>query len=206
MQFEKADDIMEENLKRIFLSHGGVLRTRDLRQCGYYNQKIQKLIEDGEIEQIRRGYYQYMDENAYSEAIIIAALFPDGVVCMESALDFYGYTDRTPSAWHIAVDSKTSRRRFNISYPIVKPHFITAERFVIGITEAEIEGTKLQIYDRERTICDCLLHRNKMEAEVFAGAVRGYLSDAKRNLSRLGKYANELRVQKKVREVLGIWL
>jgi len=188
------------------LGHGGVLRTRDLRQCGYYNQKIQKLIEDGEIEQIRRGYYQYMDENAYSEAIIIAALFPDGVVCMESALDFYGYTDRTPSAWHIAVDSKTSRRRFNISYLIVKPHFITAERFVIGITEAEIEGTKLQIYDRERTSCDCLLYRNKMEAEVFAGAVRGYLSDEKRNESRLGKYANELRVQKKVREILGIWL
>ncbi len=83
---------------------------------------------------------------------------------------------------------------------------IQTERFVIGITEAEIEGTKLQIYDRERTICDCLFYRNKMEAEVFAGAVRGYLSDEKRNESRLGKYANELRVQKKVREVLGIWL
>ncbi len=197
---------MLEDLKDIFLAHGGILRTKDLNQCGYYNQKIQKLLETGEIEQIRRGYYQYMDDNAYSEAIIIAALFPDGVICMESALDFYGYSEKTPSAWHIAVESKTSRRRFHISYPIVKPHFITAARFSIGITEADIEGTKLLIYDRERTICDCLLHRNKMEAEVFADAVRSYLADVKRNEGRLGKYANELHVQKKVREILGIWL
>lgn len=64
----------------------------------------------------------------------------------------------------------------------------------------------MRIYNRERTICDCLTHRNKMDAEIFNSAIRSYLKDPQRNESRLGKYAATLRVQRKVREVLGIWL
>ena len=75
-----------------------------------------------------------------------------------------------------------------------------------NLESTEIEGTKVRIYDRERTICDCLTHRNKMDAEVFNNSIRGYLKDPQRNESRLGKYAVILRVQRKVREVLGIWL
>ena len=94
---------------------------------GYYYQKIQELLEKGEIEQIRRGYYQYIDDDSYSDISILKALFPDGVLCRESALDYYGYTERTPSAWHIAVDRQTSRRRFQIDYPSISTISIPTE-------------------------------------------------------------------------------
>ena len=197
---------MEKNLRDLFDSHGGIPKTGELLQNGYYHRKLQELINDGEIEQVRRGYYQCIDDNSYSEVVIIVRLFPDAVLCMESALDYYGYTERTPSAWNLAVPDSSSRRRFHISWPVVKPHFISESKFPVGITEAEIEGTKVRIYDRERTICDCLTHRNKMDAEIFNSAIRGYLKDPQRNEARLGKYAAILRVQRKVREVLGVWL
>ena len=197
---------MEKELQDLFASHGGILKTSELLQCGCYYRKIQELINDGEIEQVRRGYYQRIDDNSYSEVAVIVRLFPDAVLCMESALDYYGYTERTPSSWNLAVLDSSSRRRFNISWPIVKPHFISESKFPVGIVEAESEGTKMRIYDRERTICDCLTHRNKMNAEVFNNAIRGYLKDPRRKESRLGMYAAALRVQRKVREVLGIWL
>lgn len=197
---------MEKELQDLFDSHGGILKTGELLRCGYYHRKLQELINDGEIEQVRRGYYQRIDDNSYSEVAVIARLFPDAVLCMESALDYYGYTERTPSAWNLAVPDSSSRRRFYISWPVVKPHFIIESKFPVGIMNAEIEGTKVRIYDRERTICDCLTHRNKMDAEVFNSAIRGYLKDPQRNESRLGKYAAVLRVQGKVQEVLGIWL
>ena len=195
-----------EAIKELFNQHGSILTTRVLRENGFYNQKLQKLIKDGTIEQIRRGYYQLADEDAFSEVRIIASLFPDGVLCMESALDYYGYTQRTPDAWHIAVDEKTARARFQIKYPSVHPHFITAEKFRIGITQGRIENTEIAVYDRERTICDCLYHRNKMDAEVYNDAIRGYLNDENRNEARLADYASRLRVEKKVKEILGIWL
>ena len=197
---------MNQDLRNAFLKKGGILQTKDLRQLGYYYQKIQELLEKGEIEQIRHGYYQYIDDDSYSDISILKALFPDGVLCRESALDYYGYTERTPSAWHIAVDRQTSRRRFQIDYPIVKPHFVVSDKFSVGIEIVEIEGSEIQIYDRERTICDCLKHRNKLNAEVFNGAIQCYLADGKKNEGRLGKYASVFHVDKKVRGILGIWL
>ena len=107
---------------------------------------------------------------------------------------------------HIAVDRQTSRRRFQIDYPIVKPHFVVSDKFSVGIEIVEIEGSEIQIYDRERTICDCLKHRNKLNAEVFNGAIQCYLADGKKNEGRLGKYASVFHVDKKVRGILGIWL
>lgn len=197
---------MSENLKALFDQYGGLMRTAELKKSGYYYKKIQELIKDGEIEQICRGYYQFADGDSFSDIPAIITLFPDGVICMESALDYYGYTDRTPTAWHLAVDSKSTRTRFYIDYPIVKPHFIRSNRYSAGITNGVIEGRQVKVYDRERTICDLLLHRNKVDGEVFNTAIQRYINDPEKMEARLMQYAKLLHVEKKVREVLGVWL
>lgn len=194
------------SIQVIFEKHGGVMKTSQLLEYGIYYNKIKKLLEEGSIEQIRRGYYQYVDEHSFSDILAIVKLFPDGILCMESALDYYGYTERTPGAWHIAVDSRSTRTRFYIEYPLVKPHFIIAEKLFIGVDSVEMDGIAVSIYDRERTLCDCLLHRNKLDAEVFNCAIQSYVRDDKRNSARLAEYAKALHVEKKVKEVLGIWL
>ncbi|WP_278245481.1 hypothetical protein [Kineothrix alysoides] len=38
---------------------------------------------------IKFGYYQWQDERAFDEATVIAQLFPDIVICMENALQYY---------------------------------------------------------------------------------------------------------------------
>ena len=176
---------MSEDLKELFGQYGGVMKTSELRESGIYYKRIQNLLEQDKIEQIRRGYYQYIQESSFSEIPILKALFPDGVLCMESALDYYGYTDKTPSAWHLAVDSKSGRTRFYIDYPIVKPHFIRTNRYNLGIAEVEIDGTIMQIFNT---------------------AIHRYVKESSKNEARLMKYAKLLRVEKKIKEVLGIWL
>lgn len=197
---------MKDNLKDTFEKYGGLMRTSELKNEGYYYNKIKKLLDDGVIEQVRRGYYQYSDMDSFSDIPTLVTLFPDGILCMESALDYYGYTDRTPKAWHLAVDSKSTRTRFYIDYPIIKPHFIRSDRYCVGIENAEIDGKTIKIYDRERTICDLLLHRNKIDSEVFNTAIQRYLRDPNKKEARLMKYAQLLHVEKKLKEVLGVWL
>lgn len=197
---------MKFDIEQLFKEHGGIMRTSELKQAGVYYKKIQEYLKKGQIEQVRRGYYQYVSIDSFSDIPSLIALFPDGVICMESALDYYGYTDRTPSAWHLAVKNTSSRNRFHISYPIVKPHFIREDRYPIGIDTGVIDGNEVKIYDRERTICDLLLHRNKVDGEVFNTAIQRYIKDSDKKEARLIKYAEKLHVEKKVREVLGIWL
>ena len=197
---------MRDSFEKLFMKYNGVMSTRQLIEEGVYYKKIQEMLNANQIEQIKRGYYQYVGDYSFSDIPVLTALFPDGVLCMDSALDYYGYTDRTPSAWHIAVDRSSTRTRFYVDYPIVKPHFIKKERYQIGITEGIIDGHKIKIYDRDRTICDILIHRNKLDSEVFNTAIQRYIKDTERSTAKLMKYAAELNAEKKVQEVIGIWL
>ena len=182
------------------------MKTCELKEAGYYYKKIQGLIESGKIERVRQGYYQYVGEDSFSDIPVIASLFPDAVICMESALDYYGYTDRTPAAWHLAVKSTSARNRFRIDYPCVRPHFVQEKRYPLGITTAVIDGTEVKIYDRERTMVDILFHRNKVDSEVFNTAVQRYIRDPEKNEAQLMRYAKVFHVERKVKEVLGVWL
>lgn len=85
--------------KRIFEQHGGIMRTKQLTEEKLFYRDIQRLISDGYVEKVRTGYYQWIDPENFSEAGIIAHLFPDGVLCMDTAFRHYGYIDRTPGKW-----------------------------------------------------------------------------------------------------------
>ena len=197
---------MADKIEAYFKNHNGILTTVELKNSGYHYKKIQKLLENGEIEQLRRGYYRIVNEDYYSDIPIITTLFPDAILCLQSALNYYDYIDRNPSSWHIAVKNTSTRTRFNIDCIQIKPHFITPAKYPIGITEAVIDGFNIKIYDRERTICDVLSYKNKIDAESYSQAIQSYLSDSKRNIAMLMKYASQLHVEKKAREVLSPWL
>ena len=47
----------QEAIKNVFDKYGPVLRSKTLRENGFYNQKLQKLIDEGVISHVRRGYY-----------------------------------------------------------------------------------------------------------------------------------------------------
>ena len=195
-----------EKIKEIFERYGGIMRTYQLTSEKIFYDDIQRLIDDGLIEKVRTGYYQLIDSENPSEAVTITRLFPDGILCMDTALWHYGYSDRTPSRWHIAVDKYSNRSRFNIDYPFVKPYFVAPEVLKIGLCEQEIDGITVKMYDKERVICDCLRYRNKMDKELFNKAIQGYVSDTSRNIPNLMEYAVPLRCTKLVKELIGVWL
>lgn len=119
---------------------------------------------------------------------------------------YYGYTDRVSGIWHVAVDSKSARNKYKVDFPEIKPHFIVPDRLGIGISEGEIDGIKVKIYDRERVICDCLRHVNTMDGESFNIVVQRYVQDRNKNAARLMEYAARLGVEKKARGIIGVWL
>ena len=76
----------------------------------------------------------------------------------------------------------------------------------LGETTGEIDFTTVRIYDRDRTICDVLKNMSKMDKEIFNKAVQGYVKDPKKNIPNLMEYAKVLRVQKRVKDLIGVWL
>jgi len=125
---------------------------------------------------------------------------------MDTALLYYGYSDRNPSEWHLAIDKNVSKQRVKIDYPFIKAYRTEPYLMPIGESVGNIDNTEVRIYDRDRTICDCLKNMNKMDKEVFNKAVQNYVKDPKKNIPNLMEYAKELRVQRKVKDLIGVWL
>ena len=194
------------NYESIFGQYGGIMRTCELTREGISYQMLQNLIEQGRVEKIKYGYYQWQDEKAFTEVSVITSLFPKAIICDMSAAMYYGYTDRVPGVWQIAVDNKSARNKFKLDFPIIKPHFIEASRLNIGVSEGNIDEITVKIYDRERVVCDCLRHVNTMDGEVFNTVIQRYISDKEKDAAKLMMYASKLGVEKKARRVVGVWL
>lgn len=195
-----------EQYKAMFDRYGGMMRTQQLEKEKIHYRTIQKLIQEGYVEKIRYGYYQWFDPEDLSEVGIIRRLFPDAVFCMDTALRYYGYSDRTPGQWHLAVSKDAGKSRFKIDYPFVKPYYMEPSLLVLGLTTGEMDGHRIQIYDKDRVICDCLRYRNKMDREIFYQAIRQYVHDPGKSIPKLMEYAGPLRVKKIAKELIGVWL
>lgn len=120
------------NLYKNFEKNGGILRTYQLNELGFYSRQINKLIEDGNITRIKRGVYELTD-NTYPEEVLIARLFPNAVIFLESALMFYGYTDRIPLSWQIAVDRNSEKGQYKIDYPLVDVFYMEPRLLNVGV-------------------------------------------------------------------------
>lgn len=202
MKFER---ILE--YKRIESNKNMLMKRSELQGLQLYQKDINELIEKGCLEKLRQGWYQivYKDVET-SEASLIAAMFPDGVICMYTALFYYRYSDRTPLDWDIAIDRDTSKSRFKIDYPYVKPYYMEKNHLEYGISEAVFEDVTMKIFDRDRLLCECIKNENKMDKETYNKAIQAYINDSNKSISNLIKYAKQRNMLKKVSERIGVWL
>lgn len=192
--------------KSIFDKYGGMMRTTQLAEEKIFYPQREKLIADGYVEKIRRGYYQWINPDDFSEVGTVIRLFPDAILCMDTALRYYGYSDRTPGNWHLAVSKDSGKSRFKIDYPFVKPYYVEPAVLELGLTTGTMDGHAIRIYDKERLICDCLRYRNKMDKEIFNKAIQKYIADPEKSIPKLMEYAGPLRVKKLAKDLIGVWL
>ena len=192
--------------KSIFDRYGGMMRTSQLAEEKVFYPQRQQLIDGGYIEKIKRGYYRWLNPDDFSETGTIIRLFPDAILCMDTALRYYGYSDRTPGDWHLAVSKDSAKSRFNIDYPFVKPYYVEPMVLELGMTTGNLDGHEIRIYNKDRVICDCLRYRNKMDKEIFNKAIQKYIADPEKSIPKLMEYAGPLRVKRLVKDLIGVWL
>ena len=114
------------------------------------------------------------------------------------------YSDYTPRVWALAVPRNISRSRLTGTGIPMKLHYDSY--YGLGTAEGDFNGITLSVYDRERTICDCIRHRDEIDSEMFVKAVWTYAADRNKDLRRLSDYAVKLGISEKVRKTLVIVL
>ena len=196
----------KEILKTVIENNGGIAKTSDFVVNGINKYEVVAFCKEGVIERIRRGFYQLPQSENTIEEQLIRELLPQGIICVESALFHYGYSDFSPREWSIAVPRTAYRAVKNIDEFPVKAYYIRRELLDIGQALSDFNGVILPVYDRERTICDCFKYRTKLDNEIFNKAVNAYTADEKKNLANLSIYAKEMQLYTKVMSVMEVLL
>lgn len=194
-----------KKIKNKFNKNGGIMKTSELNALGINYRQIQRLLDEQIVEKIKHGYYILY--NSYPrEEVIIARMFPDAVIYLESALFYYEYTDRVPNSWQITVNKHSYPKQYNISYMKIKPYFIKEDHRKIGINNILIDNVEVKIYDKNKTICDVLRYENKVDNELFASAIKNYIKDDEKDIRTLMEYGDILNVSNKIQKYIGVWI
>lgn len=196
----------KEIAQKVIENRGGIAKNADFAAEGIKNYEVAALCKDGFIERIRRGFYRLPQNDKVTEEQLIRELLPQGIVCVESALFHYGYSDFSPREWSIAMPRTASRAVKKIEEFPIKAYYIQKDFLPIGKFKDTFNGVMLTVYDRERTICDCFKYRTKLDSETFNKAVNAYAADEKKNLANLSKYAKKMKLYTKVMNVMEVLL
>ena len=184
-------------------SNNGYITTKELANLKINRYFLSEMEKEGILERIKRGVYRSTEEVLENEIIEVSKLIPNGVFCLETALEYYDLSTNAPYEYKIAIPMKS--RVIIPEYPPIKIIYFPDKTYNLGISEKEIDGNIIKIYDMEKTICDIARYRNKIGQDIFTESLKEYMKKTDRNIKKLIEYSkitNTYNILKDYLEVL----
>lgn len=195
---------MYEQLAALAANNNGVLTTNDALAAGVSKFVLFRFVSENQYEKVYHGIYLAPDAWR-DDAYLTQLRCPQVVYSHDSALFYHDLTDREPLQF--TVTAKTGYNPTHLTKDGVRVYTVKAELHDVGLTEATTSfGNTVKVYDMERTICDIVRSRSTIETQVYQDALKQYSRRKDKNLHRLMDYAKAFRVEKMMREYMGILL
>lgn len=182
------------------------ISSQELHEAGYSNYKIRQMVSAGDLIGVNRKWY----ENAHytgeiNDFYAVSAYVEQGVVCLISAAVYYDLSSERPNRIDISIP-RNVRIPESPDWPAMKFYRMVEPRYSMGIVEVKEEGNSFRIYDKEKTVCDVIYHRNKMGFEPAIEVLKRYVQQPDRDINRLIAYAKRLQVETAIKRYLEVLL
>lgn len=184
-------------LLSLMRKNNGFLKTSDVTAAGISRETLRLFVLKNNLNRVARGVYA-SSECWDDEWFYVASSCKEIIYSGETALYLHGLMQREP--FYTSVTVKYGYNARNLLKRGFKVTTTIKEKFYLGKTSIVTPyGNIVPVYDLDRTICDVICHKDRMDVEVFRYAIREYMSSPKKNLNNLFKYAKALRVDDLVR-------
>jgi len=182
--------------KKIFEKHNGLLRVSEAIRLGVPEHIVYEMVQKGELIKEARGVYRLADSDPLGnpDLVQVSLLVPKGVICLISALYFYEITTQIPHSVYIALPQNAGRPR--LAYPPLEVFWVTNSLHSVGLNVHVLDGVKVKIYNREKTIADCFKFRKRIGEEIALEALKDYVNQPNMDVHKLLEYARINRVEK----------
>jgi len=182
--------------KKVFEKHNGLLRVSEAVRLGVPEHIVYEMVQKGELVKEVRGVYRLTDSDPLgnSDLVQVSLLVPKGVICLISALYFYELTTQIPHSIYVALPQNAGRPR--VAYPPLEVFWVTNSLHMVGVDVHVLDGVKVKIYNREKTVADCFKFRKRVGEDIALEALKDYIHQPKLDVHKLLGYAKINRVEK----------
>ena len=158
----------QDKLDQLIQKQHGTVLSSDLDLYEIPRVYLQMMVAEGKLERVDRGVYVSIDA-IEDEMFSMQTKYPKLVFSHETALYLHGLTDRTPFMYSASVPSgykvvESVAERFKIYYIKKDLHELGVE------TVQSSHGNPVKTYNIERTICDLIRSRNRIDGQKIGRA------------------------------------
>lgn len=135
---------------------------------------VVRLARDGMLRKLRPGLYRPAGREAWMHQDLLdaCAAVPEGVICLVSALAYHGLTTVIPNAVWMAIPRDAWAPGLTFPARFVRMGDRSLE---MGVETVRLEGQRIRIYGKAKTVCDALRFRDKIGVEVALEALKAFL-------------------------------
>ncbi len=193
-----------DKILKLIEKNNGYVTTKEVVENGINKIFLTNMVRNGKLVRISKGYYglpDYIEDEYYK----ISSKSKNARFSLATALYLHNLSDRTPLVYNITLPFGYNGALQKEKKVIL--NFVNRKILDLGMIEMTSPfGMKIKVYDVERTICDIIKSKNKMDAEIFSKALKEYAKSKNKNLSKLTKYAKAMNIEKKVSEYMEVLL
>lgn len=183
-----------KRIEKIINEQNGTLLSLDLDKNKIPRTYLSIMVAEGKIERIGRGIYVLTDL-LEDEMYIMQKKYPNLIYSHETALFLHELSDRTPFEYSATVPS--GYKVVSTISEMSKIYYIKKELHLMGAIEGKTSfGNTIKVYNVERTICDILRSRNRMDIQIFSDALKRVVKKKHLDYVLLVKYARKFKVEK----------
>lgn len=191
-------------LKHILTQNGNTITTAEANAAGISNERLRQLVKRGVLERPAFGIY-VLPHDFVDRMYATQQRRPKIIYSHETALFLHDLTDRDPISYSVTVP--TGYNTVKLREEGFTVYTIKRDLHTVETTEAEtMFGHTVRVYTMERTICDCLRSRSRMDVTLLTDALRRYVRRKDKNLNTLMKMAKTFRVEQPLRHYMEVLL
>lgn len=172
----------------------GLIRPRDISSQGLPRVTLTRLVRNGQLVRVDRGLYALPNRQSSEHGSLaeVASKYPEGIICLLSALRVHELTTASPFEVWLAIPHKG--RAPKIDYPPLRIIRFSGKALTEGIEEHSVDGVTVKVSNVARTVADCFKFRNKIGLDVAMEALREAWDSKRASMDDLWRYAAMFRV------------
>ena len=196
----KMNSVILEALKK----NNNVITTAQVVELGFSRYLLSKYEKEGLLERERQGVY-VLPNSVHDDMYTLMLRSEKIIFSHDTALFLNGLSERTPFVHSVTIPNNT--RVSKVIQEECVCYYIKPELHQIGMTIRKTTlGNEVRCYNAERTICDLLRSRNRLDEETVIGAVKNYAASSDKDLNLLAVYASKFGVKKELKRYMEVLL